>query len=89
VIFLQENSDYCRKTPPPPEKPMIVLTRINKERFVVNADLIKFVEEVPDTLITLRDDEKMIVRESADEVIRRIIEYVRAVRAPLTQQLSA
>lgn len=68
---------------------MIVLTRINKEKFVVNADLIKFVEEVPDTLITLRDDEKIMVGEAADEVIRRVIEYVRAVRAPLSQQLSA
>ncbi|GHS95439.1 hypothetical protein FACS1894107_16710 [Planctomycetales bacterium] len=85
---MQENPDWLPKTAPP-EKPMIVLTRINKEKFVVNADLIKFVEEVPDTLITLRDDEKIMVGEAADEVIRRVIEYVRAVRAPLSQQLSA
>lgn len=59
---------------------MIKLTRINGEEFVVNADLIRFVESRPDTYITLTSEERLIVLESVDEVIRRSIEYARAVR---------
>lgn len=61
---------------------MIRLTRINGEQFVVNAELVKFVEETPDTIVTLRDGEKMRVQESADEVVRRAIEYGRLTRFP-------
>lgn len=59
---------------------MIKLTRINGEEFVVNAELIRFVESRPDTYITLTSDERLIVRESPDEVIRRSIDYARAIR---------
>jgi flagellar protein FlbD len=47
---------------------------------VVNAELIKFVEETPDTVITLRDNEKILVKDSADVVIARVIEYARSIR---------
>ena len=46
----------------------------------VNAELIKFIEETPDTVITLRDNEKILVKEGADEVIGRVIEYARSLR---------
>lgn len=59
---------------------MIKLTRINGEEFVVNADLIRFVESRPDTYITLTSEERLIVLEPVDEVIRRSIEYARAIR---------
>jgi flagellar protein FlbD len=59
---------------------MIRLTRLNDRPLVVNAELIKFVEETPDTVITLRDDEKILVKERADVVVARAIEYGRAIR---------
>lgn len=59
---------------------MIKLTRINGSAFVLNAELIKFVEETPDTIITLRDGEKLLVREKTDEIIERVVEYSRSVR---------
>ncbi len=59
---------------------MIKLTRRNGNHFVLNAELIKFVEEVPDTIITLRDGEKVLVAESADRVIQLSLEYARASR---------
>ena len=59
---------------------MIRLTRLSGSPFVVNADLVKFVEETPDTVITLRDGERIVVREKADEVVGRAIEYSRSVR---------
>lgn len=60
---------------------MIRLTRLNGEEFVVNAELIRFVESRPDTYVTLTNDERLIVRESVDEVVKRAVAYARAVRA--------
>ncbi len=59
---------------------MIRLTRRNGAGFVLNAELIKYVEEVPDTIITLRDGEKVLVKESADTVVALSIEYSRLTR---------
>jgi flagellar protein FlbD len=58
---------------------MIRLTRLNNQSLTVNSDLIKFVEQSPDTLITLVTGEKIVVRESSDEVLARIIEFRRSV----------
>ena len=54
---------------------MIKLTRINGKEFVVNSELIEFIEETPDTVISLTTDKKIIVAESVDEVIERIVKY--------------
>jgi flagellar protein FlbD len=59
--------------------PMIQLTKLNNQSFAVNADLIKFVEQAPDTVLTLVSGEKIVVRENAEEVIRRIVEFRRVV----------
>lgn len=58
---------------------MIRLTRLNGSPMVVNSDLIKFVENAPDTVITLINGEKMVVRETTDQVLARIIEFRRSV----------
>jgi len=54
---------------------MIHLTRLNNQPLVVNADLIKFIEKAPDTVITLLTGEKLVVRESAEVVLERIREF--------------
>ena len=61
---------------------MICLTRFNGSRFVLNCDLIKYIEETPDTIITLRDGDKVIVKEKADAVVAGVVEYVRSTRFP-------
>jgi len=58
---------------------MIRLTRLNNSPLAVNSDLIKFVEQAPDTVITLVNGEKIIVRETADEVLNRIVDFRRSV----------
>ena len=58
---------------------MIQLTRLNSHPLTVNSDLIKFVEQAPDTVITLVNGEKIVVRESAQEVLERIVEFRRSV----------
>lgn len=60
---------------------MIKVTRLNGKEFVVNAELIQFLEETPDTVITLVNHEKFVVKEPMDEVIRRVIGFSRSVRA--------
>lgn len=59
---------------------MICLTRLNDRRIVVNAELIKTVESTPDTLITLINGERMMVKETLEEVISRSIAYGRSLR---------
>ncbi|MBI3478512.1 MAG: flagellar FlbD family protein [Acidobacteria bacterium] len=58
---------------------MIQLTRLNNHPLTVNSDLIKFVEQSPDTVITLLTGEKIIVLENADEVMERVIQFRRSV----------
>lgn len=58
---------------------MIRLTRLNNQPLTVNSDLIKFVEQSPDTLITLLNGEKIVVRESVDDVLARVVEFRRSV----------
>jgi flagellar protein FlbD len=54
---------------------MIHLTRLNNQPLVVNADLIKFIENAPDTVITLLTGEKLVVRESVNEVLDRVADF--------------
>jgi flagellar protein FlbD len=57
---------------------MITLHRLNGKEFVLNAEQIKFVEATPDTVITLAgSDEKFMVKEGVDEVVRKVIDYKR------------
>lgn len=58
---------------------MIKLTRLNEEQFVLNAELIKTVEESPNTVITLTTNNKYIVKESADEVVEAVVEYKKSI----------
>jgi flagellar protein FlbD len=56
---------------------MIHLTRLNNTALTVNSELIKFVEQNPDTVITLLNGEKILVRETAEQVLERIVEFRR------------
>jgi flagellar protein FlbD len=58
---------------------MVQLTRLNNSALMVNSDLIKFVEQAPDTVITLVNGEKILVRENSDEVVQRIVSFRQAV----------
>jgi flagellar protein FlbD len=59
---------------------MIVLTRLNGARFVVNAEMIRTVEQRPDTTLVLANGETLIVKEPMDEVVAKAIEYGRMIR---------
>ena len=68
---------------------MIQLTRLNKQPLWLNSDLIKYVESSPDTLLTLLGGDKIVVRESCEEVVRQVVEFRRRVLQGLVPPGSA
>ncbi len=59
---------------------MIRLTRLDGEAFILNAELIKYVENRPDTFITLVGGDRIVVGETPEEVLERTIDYHRNKR---------
>ena len=62
---------------------MIRLTRLNQSEVVVNAEMIEFIEAIPDTIVSLMSGKKLMVSEPVDLVIERVIEYKRRCTQPL------
>ena len=62
---------------------MITVTRLNGKPLVVNADLIRTVEENPDTTITLINGDHIIVQEPMKQVVAKTIDYGRNLRTLL------
>jgi flagellar protein FlbD len=58
---------------------MIRLTRISNTPVVLNSDLIEHIESTPDTVISLTTGQKFVVRENAEEVVRRVVAFRRSV----------
>jgi len=54
---------------------MIQLTRLNNQPLMVNSDLIKFIEKAPDTVLTLVSGEKVVVLESCEQVLEKVVEF--------------
>jgi flagellar protein FlbD len=60
---------------------MIQLTRLNHAPLVLNSDLIEHMEVTPDTVVTLTTGQKIVVLESAEEVVERVIQFRRSIQA--------
>ena len=58
---------------------MIKLTRLNHTPLIVNSDLIEHIEVTPDTVVTLTSGQKLIVLESAEEIVERVITFRRTI----------
>jgi flagellar protein FlbD len=78
--FIQDLAD--KRDKPGRIAEMIPLTRLNNTGLVINPDLIVFMEETPDTIITLSNGEKIAVQEKIKEVIRRVINFRRCIFNP-------
>lgn len=63
---------------------MILLTRLNGQQFVINAEKIRFLESTPDTIVCTDHGDRVMVRETIQEVMRRAIDYARVIRRPVT-----
>lgn len=62
---------------------MIKLTRFNGKDFYLNPELIQYIEETPDTVITLINHDKVVVKEKADDVVKKVIDYSRLIRSSI------
>lgn len=61
---------------------MIALRRLNNQPIMVNAELIEQLEATPDTVVTLTSGNKLVVRDTMEEIQAKIIEYKRRVYGP-------
>ena len=66
---------------------MIELTRLNGHPIVLNSDLIKTAEASPDTMLTLINGEKLIVREEIGEVVEKVLAYRARLLAVVAKRL--
>ena len=63
---------------------MIAATRLNGKKFVINAEQIRYIETTPDTMITLMNGDKVMVKESLAEVVKAAVDYNRQIRILVT-----
>ncbi|HHY53229.1 MAG TPA: flagellar FlbD family protein [Clostridiales bacterium] len=61
---------------------MIELTKLNKKKFYLNADLIETIESTPDTVITLRNGKLVLVEETPEQIVEEVIAYKRKLLIP-------
>ena len=61
---------------------MIALRRLNNEPIMVNPDLIETLEATPDTVVTLTNGNKLLVRDTMDEVREKIVDFKRQIHGP-------
>ncbi len=58
---------------------MIEIKKLNDQVIILNADLIEFIESTPDTMITLSTGRRIVVKDSVDEVVDKVLEYRRGI----------
>lgn len=58
---------------------MVILTRLNDQTFTLNALYIEQIQAFPDTTITLTNGKKIVVKESEQELIRRIEDFYKRI----------
>ena len=61
---------------------MITVTRLNHTPVVLNCDLIEQIETTPDTVISLTTGQKIMVLESTDEIIERVVKFRQSILTP-------
>ena len=66
---------------------MINLTRLNDKEFVINAEMIEFVEATPDTLVSMQSGKKIMVTEPVEVVIDRVIKYKKDCSSPVVSSV--
>ncbi len=60
---------------------MIDVTRLNHAPLVLNSDLIEHIETTPDTVVSLTSGQKYVVKESAEEIVEKVVEFRRRLFA--------
>lgn len=58
---------------------MIKITGLDNKEFIINSDHIEKLEQIPESVVTLTNGHKYLVKESNDEIIKKVIEYKRKI----------
>ncbi|MBE6021737.1 MAG: endoflagellar protein [Cellulosilyticum sp.] len=58
---------------------MVMLTKLNNQIFTVNCDLIETLEQTPDTVIVMTTGNKYVVKETPEEILKKIIDFKRKI----------
>ena len=58
---------------------MIKVVGLDSKEYIINADHIEKLEQIPESVITLTNGKKYLVKESNDEIVRKVIEYKRKI----------
>ncbi|GHU95541.1 hypothetical protein FACS1894208_08530 [Clostridia bacterium] len=67
---------------------MIKASRLNGKEFYLNSDLIEFMEETPDTVLSMTTGKKLVVAESSDEIRRRVVAFRKEVFLGLPRSMA-
>lgn len=67
---------------------MIEVSKLNGEKYFINAETIDFIEQIPDTVLTLASGKKVIVRESPSEIVDKIVSYKQKIYLNLPSTLA-
>ena len=65
---------------------MITLTKLSAQSFVLNSDLIETIETTPDTVITMTTGRKIVVAESQEEIVEKVLRYKRSIFLPVEKE---
>jgi len=65
---------------------VIALRRLNNQPLIVNVDLIETVESTPDTVITLVSGNRLIVRDSLDDIRAKVVDFKRQIYGPAPEE---
>ncbi|WP_141731051.1 flagellar FlbD family protein [Oligoflexus tunisiensis] len=64
---------------------MILLTKLDQQKILINLETVKYIESVPDTIIFFTNGESMMVQESMEAISQAVVEYQAAVFRQSTQ----
>jgi flagellar protein FlbD len=64
---------------------LIHVTRLNHAPLVLNSDLIEHIETTPDTVVSLTNGQKYVVKESAEEIVEKVVEFRRRFTVALSK----
>lgn len=66
---------------------MIKLLKLNGEEFILNCDLIETIEKTPDTIITLTNGKKFLVKDSIETIINKVVIYKQHLYKPILSEV--
>mgnify|MGYP006282382655 CR=1 FL=1 len=82
-IYKKGFSPFCSKNKSKGVEKLIKMTKMCGDEITVNAELIETIQATPDTVITLTTNKKILVEESVDQIVKKVIRYKKEISACL------